>query len=77
MSKLKKHQPPMSVDEQIANLREKGLIIEDEVYARSFLNDVSYFRLIKAYSLGLKTKNGNYNDNVRFEDIVNLYLLKS
>jgi hypothetical protein len=53
MSELKAQQPPMTVDEQITNLREKGLIIEDEDYARSFLNDVSYFRLIKAYSLGL------------------------
>ena len=77
MLNLKEHQPPMSVDEQIANLREKGLIIENEDYARSFLNDVSYFRLIKAYSLGLKKKNGNYYDNVRFEDIVNLYLFNA
>ena len=39
-----------------------------EDYARSFLNDVSYFRLIKAYSLGLKERNGNYHKNVCFED---------
>ena len=73
----KEHQPPMTVDEQIINLRENGLIIKDEDYARSFLNDVSYFRLIKAYSLGLKERNGNYHDNVCFEDIVNLYLFNS
>ena len=77
MPELKQHQPPMSIDEQITNLREKGLIIDNEDYARSFLNDVSYFRLIKAYSLGLKAKNGNYNENVRFEDIVQLYLFNS
>ena len=67
----------MTVDEQISNLRGKGLIIEDEEYARSFLNDVSYFRLIKAYSLGLKEKNGNYYGNIHFEDIVNLYLFNA
>ena len=50
----------MTIDEQIVNLRGKGMIIENEDYAKSFLNDVSYFRLIKAYSLGLKEKNGNY-----------------
>jgi len=77
MAELKAHQPPMTVDEQIINLREKGLIIENEDYARSFLNDVSYFRLIKAYSLGLKQRNGNYHDKIRFEDIVNLYLFNS
>ena len=73
MNNLKEHQPPFTIEEQILNLREKGLIIEDKEYAESLLNDVSYFRLIKAYSLGLKIKNGDYHENVRFEDIVNLY----
>ena len=77
MTQLKKQQPPMTIDEQIANLQEKGLIIENEDFAKSFLNDVSYFRLIKAYSLGLKERNGNYYDNIRFEDIVNLYLFNA
>ena len=77
MRELKKHQPPLTVGEQIVNLREKGLIINDEDYALSFLNDVSYYRLIKAYSLGLKEKNRDYHENVRFEDIVNLYLFNS
>ena len=56
VSKKKTHQPALSVDEQITNLRNIGLIIEDEEYSRSILNDISYFRLIKAYSLGLKPK---------------------
>ena len=73
----KDHQPPMSVDEQIKNLKSKGLIIEDEDKAKSFLNDVSYFRVIKAYSLGLKPKNGNYNEGTRFEDIVGCYLFNA
>ena len=77
MPELKNHQPPMTVDEQIINLQEKGLIVKNAEYARSFLNDVSYFRLIKAYSLGLKEKNGNYHGNTRFEDIVNLYLFNA
>jgi len=77
MQELKEHQPPMTVEEQIANLRDKGLIIEDEEYVKSLLNDVSYFRLIKAYSLGLKVKNGKYHNNTRFEDIVNLYLFNA
>ena len=77
MRELKKHQPSMTVDEQIANLREKGMIIKDEEFAKVFLNDVSYFRLIKAYSLGLKTKNGNYDEKVQFEDVVSLYLFNS
>lgn len=61
MGELKKHQPSMTIDEQISNLKEIGLIFEDEEYARKILNDISYFRLIKAFSLNLKPKNGNYN----------------
>jgi len=74
---LKKHQPSMTLDEQIQNLRSKGLIIDHMDYARSVLRDISYFRLIKAYSLGLKMKNGNYRENTRFEDIVQLYLFNT
>lgn len=74
---LKSHQRPLSVDEQIGNLKSLGLVINDENRAREFLNDVSYFRLIKAYSLGLKIKNCNYNNEIQFEDIIELYLFNA
>lgn len=64
---------PLSVKEQIQNLYDLGLIIEDEDNARLLLNDVSYFRLIKAYSLGLKPKNRNYVQGTTFNTIVQLY----
>ncbi len=54
---LKQQQPPMNVDEQIDNLKNLGLVITDEDYARRILGDISYFRLIKAYGLGLKKRN--------------------
>ncbi len=73
MEQKKKHQIPLNVEDQIKNLRELGLEIEDEKRAISLLNDVSYFRLIKAYSLGLKPKNGKYNSGVSFDTIVQLY----
>ncbi len=74
---LKSHQVPMSVEEQIINLKQLGLIIEDEERAKSFLNDVSYFRLIKTYCLGLKKKNGSFYNGVTFEKIVELYLFNA
>jgi len=77
MKELKAQQPSMSIDEQIENLKSKGLIFEDEEKAKSFLNDVSYFRMIKAYSLGLKIKNENYNEGIRFEDIMGRYLFNA
>ena len=58
MGELKKHQPPMTIDEQVENLKSIGLIVNDEEYAKKILNDISYFRLVKAFSLNLKPKNG-------------------
>ena len=77
MGEQKTHQPPMTINEQIENLKSIGLIVNDEVFAKQILNDISYFRLIKAYSLNLKPKNGNYYDGVTFEQIVDLYLFNS
>lgn len=77
MGELKKHQPSMTIDEQIENLEKIGLIIGDKAYAKRILNDISYFRLVKAYSLNLKSKNGNYDGSVTFEQIVDLYLFNA
>ena len=72
---LKEHQSAMSIDEQIQNLRGLGLNISDEDHARSILSDVSYFRLIKAYSLGLKQKNSTYNKGIKSKLMPTLTLL--
>lgn len=77
MGELKKHQPPMTIEKQVENLKNIGLIVDDEEYAKKILNDISYFRLIKAYSLNLKPKNGNYNEQTTFQEIVDLYLFNS
>lgn len=77
MEKLKEHQPPMTIDEQVENLKSIGLIVDDEEYAKKILNDVSYFRLVKAYSLNLKPKNGNYNKQTTFKELVDLYLFNA
>ena len=77
MGELKQHPLPMTIDEQIKNLKSLGLIIENEEYAKKILNDISYFRLIKAYSLGFKPKNGKYEEGVTFEQIVELYLFNA
>lgn len=74
---LKDQQPPLSISEQIENLKEIGLVIEDESAAADFLNDVSYFRFIKAYSLGLKPRNGQYREGVSFNQLKELYLFNA
>ena len=71
---LKEHQPALSVKEQVDNLISLGLIVQDRETAENILNDISYFRLIKAYCLRLKEKNGRYFENATFNEIVELYL---
>lgn len=34
MGELKRHQPSLSIDEQVENLKTLGLVISDEDYAR-------------------------------------------
>lgn len=77
MGELKKQQPPMTIDEQVENLKSIGLIVDDEEYAKKILNDISYFRLVKAYSLNLKPKNGCYDKQTTFKEIVDLYLFNA
>ena len=57
----------ISIEEQIKNLLDLGLIINNVDYAKKILNNVSYYRLIKAYSLGLKPKNCKYYDGKTLE----------
>ena len=47
---FKTQQEALTVEEQIKNLKIINLTISDEASAKQFLNDVSYFRFIKAYS---------------------------
>lgn len=36
MGELKKHQAPMTIEEQIKNLKEIGLVVADEEYAKRY-----------------------------------------
>lgn len=72
---LKKHQEPLDVLQQIENLKNLGLKIDDEEKAIEFLNNVSYFRLIKAF--GIKEKNSNFPDGITFENIKGLYIFNA
>ena len=65
---LKHHQLALSIEEQIDNLKQLGLIINDEENTRSI-----YYRLIKAYSLGLK--NEKHYINITFENIIELLFI--
>lgn len=74
---LKKHESALTIEDQVNNLKSLNLIIKDEQLAKDFLNDISYFRFIKAFSIGLKPKNGNYYDNISFKQLKELYLFNA
>ena len=69
----KSHQAPIDINQQIENLISLGLEIEDGTHAKNVLNRVSYYRLIKAYSITLK-EDGRYIEGTTFKNIVDLYL---
>lgn len=66
------YQEPISIENQVKNLIDLGLLVEDKSYAKKILGRISYYRLIKAYSITLK-KDGRYISGISFEDIVSLY----
>lgn len=72
---LKKRQEPLDVLQQVENLKNLGLKIEDEEKAIEFLNNVSYFRLIKAF--GIKEKNSNFHEGISFENVKGLYIFNA
>ena len=41
MHDLKQHQEPMTIEEQVQNLKGIGLLITDEEYAKKILNDIA------------------------------------
>ena len=74
---MRYQKPSTSIQEQIAIMRNRGLIISDADYAEQYLKFIGYFRLA-GYALPLQI---NYNEDgshfflpgTRFEDIVDLY----
>ena len=60
-------------DQQIEKLKEKGLIIQDEVTAIQFLKLEGYYNVINGYSPNFKTKQGTFCKGTTFEDVCYLY----
>jgi abortive infection bacteriophage resistance protein len=75
---MKFAKPATSIDDQIALLKRRGLVIADELRAKHYLRFVGYYRLA-GYALPFQV---NYNadgshrflDGVSFEDILDLYV---
>ena len=67
---LKKH---LSIEGQIAKLKSRGLIIENEEYAKEVLNRISYYRLTGYLHDFRKPGEDAYIDGITFNTIVSIY----
>jgi abortive infection bacteriophage resistance protein len=66
-------QKPLTIDEQIATLKNKGLTINDDERAKYWLSYISYFRL-KHYTYTFKDlQTGDFIKSATFEQVLNLY----
>lgn len=64
----------LSIDDQISNLISKNLIVEDKDEAYRLLNEISYYRLVKAYSGPFKNKsNGRYHTGTTLHQLARVY----
>lgn len=64
----------LSIEDQIQLLKDRNLIIEDEIYSKNILSRISYYRLI-SYRFPFCNENDKnlFKDDAKFEDLVNLY----
>ncbi len=64
--------PPKTFDEQIEILKSRGLMIEDEEYAKFILSNVNYYRFT-AYLLPFKNEDDTYKEGITFKKISLIY----
>jgi abortive infection bacteriophage resistance protein len=64
--------PATTVEQQIAILKSRGLIIDDEAECADFLRRANYYRLT-AYLLPFQTSKDNYLPGTTFEKVCNVY----
>ncbi len=72
MPKRNYTKPPLSFLDQLALLRSRGLFIDDEEKAISYLKEISYYRL-SAYFLPYQLQKDNFNAGTTFSQIIDTY----
>jgi abortive infection bacteriophage resistance protein len=68
--------PATSIDEHVEILRERGLLIPNELRAKAYLANISYFRL-SAYTRPFyrpNQPNHHFREGTTFEDVLKLYV---
>ena len=75
---MKFEKPSISIPDQIALLKSRGMTVDDEAHAEHYLRFISYYRL-RAYWLPFeeaKTDDGDhaFRDGTKFNDVLTLYI---
>lgn len=68
--------PAITIQDQIAKLKARGLRFDDEALAESYLSNISYYRL-RAYTYPFQDNNDPdhpFKVDISFEDIIKLYV---
>jgi abortive infection bacteriophage resistance protein len=69
---MKYDKPPLTFDQQIDRLIERGLQIPNRNLALKTLQAISYYRF-SAYFLPFQKETNKFNDGTKFEDVLQLY----
>ena len=75
--KIEYHKAPLSLDEQVARLKERGLVFDNEDEAKAYLFNISYYRL-RAYTYPFQDNTDGsehlfIRKGIHFKDIIDLY----
>ncbi len=64
----------LALDKQIAQLKDRGLIIDDDKIAKNYLKNISYFRLQGYWwEFQVNKENHKFLESTNFNDVINLY----
>lgn len=66
--------PPLSIEDQIERLQERGMIIANILLAKKYLSHISYYRLASYWwPMYADKETHQFKPNSRFEDVIALY----
>ncbi len=75
--KIKYHKQPLTLEQQVQRLKERGLVFDDENEAKAYLFNISYYRL-RAYTYPFQDNSEGSNhcflqSDLLFNDFIDLY----
>ena len=75
--RIEYHKQPLTLDQQVRKLKERGLVFDDESLAKAYLFNISYYRLLAyTYSFQDNSEGSDHcflRSNLLFKDFIDLY----